>query len=72
MAWADNPITGGRPKDSIDYTIDDGKMSKAEMEEEARSMQQLCALNPYQSNFFDCDCVAGAFLLKRGKNWGRP
>ena len=52
-------------KDSIDYTIDDGKMSTEEMEEEAEYIYALCAQNSYQSLYFDCKCLSGAFLLER-------
>ncbi len=54
-------------KDSIDYTLDDGVMSKAEMEAEARDMYTLCNLNVYQKRYFSCECIAGAFLQEREK-----
>lgn len=54
-------------KDSVDYTLDDGVMSKAEMEAEARDMYTLCNLNVYQKRYFSCECIAGAFLQEREK-----
>jgi hypothetical protein len=52
-------------KDSIYFTMDDGIQSPEEMEEEAEYVQGLCAGNPYQSLYFDCECLGGAFLQKR-------
>lgn len=55
------------PKDSIDYTLDDGVMSKEEMEMEAQDVYALCNQNAYQKKFFNCSCLAGAFLQQREK-----
>ncbi len=52
-------------KDSIDYTLDDGKMSKEEMQLEAEYIFGLCSRNAYQSLYFNCACLSGAFLLER-------
>lgn len=52
-------------KDSIDYTLDDGVMSKEEMQQEAEYIFGLCSQNAYQRLYFDCKCLSGAFLLER-------
>lgn len=55
------------PRDSVDYTLDDGIMSQDEMEDEARYIHAICSHNSYQRLYFNCDCVAGAFLAQREK-----
>ncbi len=52
-------------QDSIDYMLDDGKMSKEEMKKEAEYIYGLCAYNAFQKIYFDCRCLAGAFLAER-------
>jgi len=54
-------------KDSVYYTLDDGIMTPDEMEAEASYMYRLCSENPYQKVYFDCACLAGAFLIQREK-----
>lgn len=54
-------------KDSLDYTMDDGVMSEEEMMAEAQQMYQLCDMNVYQKVYFNCECIAGAFLQQREK-----
>ena len=54
-------------KNSIDYMMDDGKMSPEEMIEEAQYVYDLCSNNDFQRTYFDCRCVSGAFLQKREK-----
>jgi len=51
-------------KDS-QYFMMDGKMTKEEMEEEASYIHGLCLFNQYQSTYFNCECLAGAFLSQR-------
>lgn len=54
-------------KDSIYFMLDDGEMSLEEMQQEAEFVHQECAKNVYQSNYIDCECIAGAFLNEREK-----
>ncbi len=54
-------------QDSVYFTLDDGIMTPDEMEKEAGYVYRLCAENPYQSTYFNCECLAGAFLLQREK-----
>lgn len=54
-------------RNSLDYTMDDGVMSKEEMEMEAQDVYRLCTANVYQKKYFDCACLAGAFLQQREK-----
>lgn len=54
-------------RDSVYYTWDDGVMSPEEMEMEANDVYRLCNSNVSQRNLFKCECLAGAFLLKREK-----
>ena len=54
-------------KDSVDYTMDDGIMSEEEMMMEAQQMYTLCDMNAYQKVYFNCSCLAGAFLQQREK-----
>ncbi len=54
-------------KDSIYFTLDDGVMTKEEMEEEAQYVHGLCMDHLYQSLYFNCACIAGAFLQEREK-----
>ena len=64
-AWAGKADV--TPKNSVDYTMDDGIMSKEEMEMEAQDMFKLCDMNAYQKVYFNCACLAGAFLQQREK-----
>lgn len=57
--------TGHVVKDSIYFTLDDGEQSPEEMVEEAEYVYEMCNLNSYQKLYFDCACLAGAFLQKR-------
>lgn len=54
-------------KDSVYFTLDDGAMSRAEMELEAQYVHAQCMGHLYQSLYFDCACIAGAFLTEREK-----
>jgi hypothetical protein len=54
-------------KDSVYFTLDDGVQSPEEMEEESLFLHGLCQRNGYQSLYFNCDCLAGAFLTEREK-----
>ncbi len=60
----DNPYI---VKDSMYFTMKDGVMTKEEMEEEARYVHDQCTKGLYQNRFFDCGCIAGAFLREREK-----
>lgn len=60
-------ITSGTVYDSVYYTLDDGKMSREEMEAETRYVHAKCMNHVYQSQYFDCACIAGAFLKEREK-----
>lgn len=64
-AW--NPAQAQRMKDSVDYTLDDGIMSAEEMIMEAQDIQSQCSRNAYQRVYFNCECLAGAFLQQREK-----
>jgi hypothetical protein len=57
----------GELRDSIYYTLDDGVMTKEEMEEEARYIYDNCQKNPFQSAYMNCECISGAFLIRREK-----
>jgi hypothetical protein len=52
-------------QDSVFFTLDDGVMTRAEMEQEAQYIFGQCGMNPYRSLYFDCECLSGAFLLER-------
>lgn len=54
-------------QDSITYTLDDGVMSKEEMEKEAQYIYRLCEHNVYQKSYYNCKCVSGEFLIQREK-----
>ena len=54
-------------KDSIYFMLDDGIQTPEEMEEEAKYVHGLCASHVNQRLFFDCECIAGAFLSEREK-----
>jgi hypothetical protein len=54
-------------KDSVYFTIDDGIQTPEEMEEESLFVYTMCQRNAYQSLYFNCECLAGAFLTEREK-----
>lgn len=54
-------------QDSVYFTMDDGIQSEEEMVAEADYVRGICVSNPYQAMYFDCDCLAGAFLQQREK-----
>lgn len=54
-------------KDSIYFTLDDGVMSEEEMREEAAYVHRLCEAHLYRRQYFNCECIAGAFLNEREK-----
>lgn len=56
---------GEIPRDSNYYMMDDGEQSPEEMVMEAQYVHKLCDSNGYQATYFDCACLAGAFLLER-------
>ncbi len=51
--------------DSYHFLADDGVQDEEEMEQEAMYVFGLCDSNIYQKAYFDCECVAGAFLQER-------
>lgn len=53
--------------DSVYYTMDDGIMTPEEMELEANQIYRMCDLNHFQKNNYNCECLAGAFLIEREK-----
>lgn len=59
--------THAQIKDSTYFMYDDGEQSPEEMAEEAEYVYGVCARNTYQSKYFNCECVAGAFLQAREK-----
>lgn len=61
----EKPEFNGTYEDNITYTLDDGLMSKEEMEREARYINDLCSKNPFQNKYLNCECLAGEFLLER-------
>jgi len=64
LAQENEPLTF---KDSAYYTMDDGVMSPKEMEMEANDMYRICRLNAVQRIYINCECLAGAFLIRREK-----
>lgn len=52
-------------KDSVYFTMDDGVMTKEEMEQESRYVYSQCARDTSLRIYYHCDCLAGAFLQKR-------
>lgn len=54
-------------KDSLYFTMDDGIQSPEEMVEEAEYVLGNCRNNAYQKQYFNCECIAGAFLQQREK-----
>lgn len=52
-------------KDSAYFVANDGIQTPEEMEEEAQYVYGLCMSNGYQSLYFDCQCLSGAFLQTR-------
>ncbi len=57
-------------RDSYYYMKDDGVQSPEEMQMEAQTIFNECDSNVYQSRYFDCACLAGAFLQKREQYGG--
>jgi len=52
-------------KDSIYFMMDDGEMSPEEMQEEAIYVKEQCQNNPVKGLYYNCECIAGAFLMRR-------
>jgi len=52
-------------KDSIYFMMDDGEMSQEEMQEEAMYVQEQCQNNLLKGLYYNCECIAGAFLMRR-------
>lgn len=57
-------------KDSYYYMRDDGVQSPEEMQMEAQTVYETCRSNIYKSRYFNCQCLAGAFLIQREKLGG--
>ena len=63
------PLTSAAQiKDSDYFMMDDGKMTPEEMEEEAMYVYEQCRSNSYKRKYYDCRCIAGAFLTNREKD----
>jgi len=58
-------------KDSY-YFMSDGEQTKEEMEEEAQYVYSECNSNMYRRQWFDCACIAGAFLQERERRGSLP
>lgn len=65
LAQDETPYDDGTFKDSVYFTMDDGVMSPEEMVEEAEYVHKRCANHYYQKRYFNCECIAGAFLRER-------
>lgn len=52
-------------RDSLDFLLDDGKMSPEEMEEEAIGVYNRCATHMLKKQYYDCECIGGKFLTMR-------
>ncbi len=67
LARAQSDEADNNVRDSVYYTMEDGIESPEEMEKEAQYVYELCSSNAYKSLYFDCQCIAGAFLQRREK-----
>lgn len=54
-------------QDAITYTLDDGIMSREEMEKESRYVYHKCMRSNMMRRYLDCECLSGTFLLTREK-----
>ncbi|HPF77655.1 MAG TPA: hypothetical protein PLF01_00065 [Alphaproteobacteria bacterium] len=61
------PVSAQEVKDSYYFMKDDGEFSPEEKDEEAQYIYEQCEQNTFQSLFFDCACIAGAFRQERDK-----
>lgn len=52
-------------RDSLDFLLDDGEMSKEEMEMEAMGIFNRCMASLFKKTYYDCECIGGAFLSER-------
>ena len=52
-------------KDTYYFLRDDGEFSDEEKDEEAEYIYTQCMRNIMQRSYFNCQCIAGAFRLKR-------
>lgn len=53
--------------DSYYYMMDDGEFSEEEMQKETSFIYQDCRMNILRKIYYDCECIAGAFLQQREK-----
>jgi len=54
-------------KDSFYFMKDDNEFSDEEKDEEAMYIFERCSSNSFQSEYFDCGCIAGAYRQERDK-----
>lgn len=52
-------------KNSLYFMKDDGIFSPEEKDEEAEYVRQQCESNSFESQYYDCSCIAGAFRIRR-------
>ena len=70
--WVAAPLpAAAQIKDSTYFMMDDGEQSPEEMEEEALYVYDICSKNGVERVYFDCQCLAGAFLIEREKEGPR-
>lgn len=58
----------GDVKDSIYFMMQDGEYSEEDMQEEALYVRERCSANFVHRTYYDCECLAGAFILEREKH----
>ena len=52
-------------KNSLYFMKDDGIFSPEEKDEEAEYVRLQCLKNSFESQYYNCSCIAGAFRIKR-------
>ncbi len=65
VALATNSHAYETVKNTYYFLKDDGEFSDEEKDEEARYIYTLCTRNVMQRSYFNCQCIAGAFRVKR-------
>jgi hypothetical protein len=65
LAFTISPSAQAEVKDSFYFMKDDGVFSDEEKDEEAEYIHTRCLKNPFQSIYYDCGCIAGAFRVQR-------
>ena len=59
-------------KTSLDFLDEDGAYTEESMKAEADYIYRACQSNPYQKNYYSCECIGGAFLIEREKRGPAP